>query len=126
MSVKIGDEIVIYKHQFRNSDPRIPRDIVKIIRLTKTRAVYGNSEGQWLPIHVSVRTESDLAVARQHITKEREECLSRNKRQAERDADPVVQLARQCASNDNDTWEKIPIGRLRQIVSWIDEAKESQ
>lgn len=121
MSLKIGDTVVIYKSRNLASSPLEPREVVSILRVTKTRAVYGDKPDEWLPISSAAPSLPDeIAKAKEQLRDRAERWRKMKYASDRRVADPAYQLASRFASTDTEKWEALGLEKLREIEAIIE------
>lgn len=128
-TVKVGDKVILSHHR-RSPDGKevlIPRSIVTITKVTKTRLVYGPRPHDWLgrgPIY-SPATPEELEAAQRYFADQRAKGEAAERERLERESTPLYKLTSKISSfncGDREPWEKIPMERLEQIAKWIEEA----
>ncbi len=119
--LKVGDEKIIWKSKALASSKAEPCRIVKIIRLTATRAYWGSAEGCWFPIGQSTDSEQAIRVARDRLAKIAIENRQRAESAEKLRSDPRYMLEQRLESV---TWAgKLTMEQLQTVVGWLDSAK---
>lgn len=127
MSLKVGDTVVIYKSRILASSPLEPREVVTILRLTKTRAIYGDRPDEWLPISSAASSFPDeIAKAKEQLRDRAAHWKKMKEASDARAADPVYKLAGRFASTETEKWERLGLEKLRAIEAIIDSGTASK
>lgn len=127
MSLKVGDTVVIYKSRTLASSPLEPRKVVTIMRLTKTRAIYGEGSMDWMPISSAAPSSPDeIAKAKEQLRDRAAHWKKMKEASDARGADPAYRLASRFASTETEKWKAIGLERLRKIEAILDGVDDAE